>query len=67
MKDTVPEEGEDDEVDGEHHAALHTPLRLDPIIHDRIPILARQNLKDRDRHTAKPLSASSSLEPQLQP
>lgn len=63
MKDTVPEEGEDDEVDGEHHAALHAPLRLDPIIHNLIPVLASQDLKDRDKHTAKPLSATSSLEP----
>lgn len=67
MKDTVPKEGEDDEVDGEHHATLHAPLRLDAIIHDLIPVLARQDLKDRDKHTAKHLSASSSREPQLQP
>jgi hypothetical protein len=44
-KDTVPEEREDDEVDGEHHAALHTPLRLDPVVHDLVPVLARQDLE----------------------
>lgn len=53
-EDTVPEERQHDEVDGEHHAALHAPLRLDAVIHDLVPVFARQDLKGTEKHTANP-------------
>lgn len=28
-----------------HHAALHAPLRLDAVIHDLVPVFARQDLR----------------------
>lgn len=52
--DTVPEECQHDEVDGEHHATLHAALRFDAIVHDLVPVLACQDLKGREEHTANP-------------
>lgn len=39
-EDTVSKEREDDEVDRGEHAAANTSLRLDPVIHHGIPVLA---------------------------
>lgn len=56
-EDTVPKERQHDEVDGEHHAALHTPLRLDAVVHDLIPVFARQDLKgEGETHSQPPLN-----------
>lgn len=44
-KDTVPEEGEDDEVDGGEHPRVDTALRLDPVVHHSIPVLPSQDLQ----------------------
>ena len=56
-EDTVPEERQHDEVDGEHHATLHAPLRLDAIIHDLVPVFARQDLKgEGETHSQRPLN-----------
>lgn len=44
-EDTVSKEREDDEVDGGEHAAANPSLRLDPVVHDGVPVLASQNLR----------------------
>lgn len=45
QEDTVSKECEDDEVDGEGHAAANASLRFNPVVHDSIPVLTRQNLR----------------------
>ncbi|TNN59701.1 hypothetical protein EYF80_030072 [Liparis tanakae] len=44
-EDTVPEEREDDEVDGGEHPSADAPLGLDPVVHHGVPVLAGQNLR----------------------
>lgn len=44
-EDTVSEEREHNEVDGGEHSPAHTPRRLNPVVHHRIPVLARQDLE----------------------
>lgn len=53
-EDTVSEERQHDEVDGEHHATLHAALRFDAVIHNLVPVLTGQDLKGRKKHTANP-------------
>lgn len=56
-EDTVSKEREHDEVNRGEHAAANTSLRLDPVVHDSIPVLASQNLrktKEAARHCANP-------------
>lgn len=44
-KDTVAEEGEDNEENGKDHAlVVDAPLRLDTVVHDHVPVLSRQDL-----------------------
>ena len=45
IKDTVPKQSEDYEVDGRPHAVLHASLGPDPIVHHLIPVLTGQNLQ----------------------
>lgn len=51
-EDTVSKECEDDEVDRGKHATANTPLRLDPMIHHSIPVLASQNLRGTKKKKA---------------
>jgi len=44
-EDTVPEEREDDEVDGGEHPSADAPLGLDPVVHHGVPVLAGQDLR----------------------
>ena len=46
VEDTVAEECEHDEEDGEDHALVDPSLRLDPVIHHHVPILSCQDLPD---------------------
>lgn len=48
MKDTVPKQRKNYEVDRGPHAGLNPSLRSNPIIHDFIPVLSSQDLK---KHT----------------
>ena len=43
-KDTVSKEREHNEIDRGEHAAANPSLRLDPVVHDGVPILSSQNL-----------------------
>lgn len=47
-EDTVSKEREDDEVDRGEHATANASLRLDPVVHDRIPVLAGQDLRETE-------------------
>lgn len=47
-KDTVSKKREDDEVDGGEHAAANPSLRLDAMVHDGIPVLSGQDLRDEN-------------------
>lgn len=67
-EDTVAEEREDDEVDGEDHAALDAALRLDAVVHDLVPVLARQDLRGRPRPgPGRPLSCLRPSVPRRRP
>lgn len=43
--DTVPKQGEDDEIDGGPHARANTSLGADAIVHHLVPVLTRQDLQ----------------------
>lgn len=45
IEDTISKESEDDEVDGGKHPTSNASLRLDAVVHDSVPVLARQNLR----------------------
>lgn len=38
-EDTVSKQCENDEINGGEHATPHPSLRLNPVIHDSIPVL----------------------------
>lgn len=43
--DTVPKQGEDDEIDGGPHARANASLGADAVVHHLVPILTRQDLQ----------------------
>ena len=45
-KSVVTEEREDDEVEGIDHAVTDPSLGHDPVVHDLVPVLPRQDLED---------------------
>lgn len=51
-EDTVSKQREHDEVDRGEHAAANASLRLDPVVHDGVPVLASQNLR-KNKEAAK--------------
>lgn len=44
-EDTVSKKRQHNEVDRGEHAATNASLRLNPVVHDGIPVLASQNLR----------------------
>lgn len=44
-EDTVSKQRENDEVNRGEHAAANPSLRLDPMVHDSVPVLTCENLK----------------------
>lgn len=46
-RDTVAKKSENDEENREGHALVDSTLRLDAVVHHHVPVLARQDLTDR--------------------
>ncbi len=57
IKDTVPEESENNEINGGEHSPVNAPLWFDPMIHDCIPILPSQDLQETNRRVFESASA----------
>jgi len=51
--DTVAEECKNNEEDWEDHARSDSTLRLNPIIHDHVPVFTRQDLRYTERSILK--------------
>lgn len=51
IKDTVPKQCKNNEVDRRPHARLNPSLRSNPIVHHFVPVLSSQDLR---KHTPEP-------------
>lgn len=57
QKDTVSKQRQDDEIKGREHAFADSTLRLDPVVHHRVPVLPGQDLQ-REGSTGHTRSAA---------
>lgn len=61
--DTVPKQGEDDEIDGGPHARANTSLGADAIVHHLVPVLTRQDLQEKQTSSSVTCTFSSPGQP----
>lgn len=65
IKDTVPKQRKNYEVDGGPHARLNPSLRSNPIIHHLIPVLSSQNLRKHTHSLKETIPASPGREVEI--
>lgn len=53
MKDTVSKQCEHYKVDGGPHAGLHPSLRANTVVHHLVPVLSREDLRERNHNNTQ--------------